>query len=1050
MNDKLGLNYFNSFLDADEENQLHKDKLKLKEGERREVSILFADIQNSTIFGSQLDPEIFHKKLDELMKRFTKCITYYGGFVDKYMGDGIMALFGAKQASEQDTERAILAGLKMIEQFELLKDKMNNDNQAEQIGVRIGINSGLVIVAKVGEEREGDFTVTGTAVNLAQRLETNAPEGKILVSVNAMLAAKNSFEFHKYGMVNAKGFPDPVQSFLVIKQKLNRDYRWHGKKNTFIGREFELTTLNQAFAHVERFIKGIDDLQAKKCIFGICGDAGLGKTRLVYEFSSALGNNAEFMHAAASGVVRSPFNIFKDLLEHEFKIHACEAIQDKKQKLEQGFINLTKDLDKLVAIDIYDQLPLIGALLDIPSNDIRLKQDGMDLLAHIKSALNLVFYYFFQQKLQSGKPVVLILDDLHWMDESSAAVFESLVVNLTQEHDEGHSSPITQNHRSNSLHNKLLIIMMYREDYQPPYTISHLSCFQPLELHPFDEQDMLRLIRQYTGNIQVSEATIEKVKLLSTGNPFYLEEWCNYLSEIPQQDLYDLPVPTTLHALILSRLDMLDSAIRLLLQKASVIGHEFFVDILRWMEEKLYNPIDINNTLSSLENQAFILKLLGFDYSAYFFKHIMTRDVAYQTLLLENRITLHKLAAEAIEDIYPGRQQEFLFQLADHYHRAGVSHKAIFYLYNAAAAAKSAYSNQYAIELYEKLLQWVPNNDRIVFEADVNNPINCENPIRKARILLNLAEIKWLIGKWDESDQELEKACTCVRQVFQMRDKTDGNDVTWEDVTDQFDCYRLRGLSAFQHGNMEQAKSEWDQCLDYIVSQDVSQHSSLLLAIVHGNLGVWYQHSKDFAQAVKHHQLSIGYAKQTNNTDRMAVTFSNLGMICLSQLDYPKSEAYFNQCLDIAETKKLLQLQSIALGNLGVLCYKQGKLDRAMQYYQKKWVIVDKIDDKFELIRVLGNIANAHRDRGEHRIALEFYMKVLSLKVPLGNVKELAITYSCIVGEYIELEDYPAATEIILKAELLAEDFPSLKDVLQQQKSKIDELINKQSTKGRK
>ena len=188
MKDEHDIGLFFDFLDITADNESKKDKFKLRSGERREVCILFADVKNSTVLGSQLDPEVFQSKLDPLMKRFTKCINYYGGYVDKYMGDGIMALFGAKHDTEQDTERAVLAALKMIEQLELYNRKLNAElpSQDAAIGVRIGINTGLVVVGKVGEEREGDFTVTGAAVHLAQRMEANAPVGKILLPLQSM------------------------------------------------------------------------------------------------------------------------------------------------------------------------------------------------------------------------------------------------------------------------------------------------------------------------------------------------------------------------------------------------------------------------------------------------------------------------------------------------------------------------------------------------------------------------------------------------------------------------------------------------------------------------------------------------------------------------------------------------------------------------------------------------------------------------------------------------------------------------------------------------
>lgn len=1018
------------FLDIEADNQLQKDKLRLKEGERREVTILFADVKNSTVLGSKLDPELFHRKLDELMKRFTRCVTYYGGYVDKYMGDGIMALFGAKKATEQDTERSILAALRMIEQVRLYNSAKTQENQAaeEQIGIRIGINSGLVLVGKVGEAREGDFTVTGAAVHLAQRMEANAPVGKILVPLHTKQAAERFFEFDSFGSVQAKGFAEPVETYSVLKPKLDKDSRWYQRLSVFVGRDAELAVLNNAFSHLERKARGLTDESEEIKVIGLCADAGLGKSRLVHEFTSPLANRALVLAATASGIVKTPFNIFTNLLEHEFKLQLSEDRKTRQEKLEKGFKELVVSLPDSSAQALWDCLPLIGFLLEIPSADARLKQSGPELLAHLKIALKTVFLLLIEQKTKQGKPLILILDDLHWLDESSAAVLAELLQVLLDSRENGVFLPV-------------LIVMQYRQDYAVPDAIAKLESFRQLELKPLSDNEIMRLIRFHTQGRQIPDETLEKVRLLSSGNPFYLEEWCNYLHELPKHELYDLPVPNNLHTLILSRLDLLDSAIRILLQKASVIGHEFLVEILRWMESKLYNPSDLEDTLKNLEQQSFILKLLGFDYSAYFFKHIITRDVAYQTLLLENHKILHSLAAQAIEELYPDRNEEFLFQLADHYHRAENPEKAVFYLEKAALAAKKAYSNKLSIELFEKLLQWkrakverwkgetgtpasagrsagfsrsettdplVPSLSSLIPAKAGTYQDPDPQPLTPTRILLHLTEIKWLIGQWDSSDLDLQQALSFAEQNPQTEEL--------------FDCHRLKGISAFQRGNPEQAKTEWEFCLDladslngadkkevasserpYVQVDAVPPSTSRLLAIIHGNLGIWYQHHKEYETALHHHLTSLNYAQELNDTLRIAKTLSNLGFMYLTQKDYPNAEKHLSECLAIAEANQYLQLMSIALGNLGVLHYKLGNLDQAMHYYEKKWLLVDKLDDTAELIKVLGNIANVHRDNNQHREALEFYRKVLSIKQTLGNPQELAITQNEITMQLLEL-----------------------------------------------
>lgn len=969
MNPEAESEHYFDLLDPFGENEVQKEKLRLKEGERREVAILFADVKGSTALGVKLDPEAFKQTLDPLMKRFSRCITYYGGYVDKYMGDGIMALFGARRASEQDTERAVMAALKMITQLDWINRKLATEmgSEAPILKVRIGINTGLVVVGKVGEEREGDFTVIGAAVNLAQRMEVNAPDNSILLPYPVMQAVERFFEFDRYGCVQAKGFEEPVECCRVLGQRLEKAQRWYRRKSGFIGREAELRSLEQSWQALKSPSPTID----QPAIIGIMGDAGLGKTRLVHEFLLQLGE-VPILQASTSSLVRSPLNLFVNLLESRFQLHPTDDLQTRRTKLEEQMEALGKDLSQEARGDLLDQLPLLGALLEIPYSDPRLKLNGQELITHLKLAICTVISRILLSESGAGKPILLILDDVHWMDEASEAVFRYLLQKLLLDP----ASP---------LRDKLLLLILYRKGYNPG--LSRTDGFMELELKPLSDIEIGRLVRQNTKGISLTDELLERLQKLSMGNPFYLEEWCNYLEDISAKDISELPIPPNLNSLVLSRLDMLDASIRQLLQKASVIGQEFFVDILTWIEDRLYAPLDVDATLAQLEEQSFILRMLGFDYSAYFFKHLTTRDVAYQTLLLENRAMLHKLSAEAIEELYPERKQEFLFTLADHYHRAGVAEKAVIYLEQAARTAARLYNNRDAIAHWEKLLKWLPGLPK-------------DTQPTEARILLELAELNSLIGNWDETDALLRQAAQCCQ--------TD---------EDRFDLLRLKGILSFRRGELQGALEAWKACLELAISPTQR-------AIAQGNLGIWHQHHKHWDEALVHHQASLESAELASDTLRAARTLSNLGFMYLEQKDFAQAEMYLQNCLELAEANQYLQLQSIALGNLGLLHYRKGDADTAMHYYEKKWLLVDRIDDKAELIKVLGNIGNIHRDKGQHREALEFYRKVLALKERLGNPLELAITHSVIAEELKTLGDLSGALEQISQAVSLAASQP--------------------------
>ncbi len=229
-----------------------KSTLKLKEGERREVCILFADVKGFTALSERLDHEEVHTILDKLMQLFTVRINHYGGYVDKYEGDLVMALFGAKIATERDTERGIYAALQMLEildQFNmLLEKKLGLENRLD---VRIGINTGWVTTGKVGEKREGDFTVYGDAVNVASRMESNAPINRIMLPEKTMKIVEETFDFDDYGEIEVKGKAKPISVFLVKGLKSERLHRWQLRRSRYVGRDKEIAFLTEKYESIK-------------------------------------------------------------------------------------------------------------------------------------------------------------------------------------------------------------------------------------------------------------------------------------------------------------------------------------------------------------------------------------------------------------------------------------------------------------------------------------------------------------------------------------------------------------------------------------------------------------------------------------------------------------------------------------------------------------------------------------------------------------------------------------------------------------------------------
>jgi len=903
------------FMVEDEEEQ----KKSLREGELREVAVLFADIKGFTNISNLFEPEVIHAKMDDIMKIFSRCISFYGGFVDKYIGDGIMALFGAKKATEQDTQRSVLAAIKMQEQLRLYNKLLNREQGFEsvELGLRIGINTGLVSVGKVGESREGDFTVYGPQVNLASRMESNAPVNRIMLPNRTKQLVEHIFDFESKGPVNVKGMDQPIDCWLVIGQKSS----FHvSKSSVFIGRQAELKELTEAFNMAKSGTR----------VIGIKGDAGIGKSRLLQEFCISK-QAALILQGRCSSISPTPFNMFVRIIESYFEISHNSTTAHKKEKLITGITKLSKLNNH--PDDVLDCLPLLAFLLEIKIPDARIEQKGKDLLNHILRAMETVLMAIVSSAQSQSKDIIMILDDIHLIDESSAHTLEFLLARFEQNH-----IPI-------------LIIALYRLDYPILEAITNHSSFKVMELEPLDAAQINELLNSYNQTKNLNKETLKLVSELSAGNPFYLEEWCNYISNLPQTDLDEYPVPGNLHALILSRLDALPQHLRLLLHKASVIGNEFFVEILREVESRLDDPVNLESTLGKLEEHSLIMKLLGFDFSTYFFKHITTREVAYQTLLLQNRKLLHELTAAAIEKLFADNLEDFIFALADHYIKAELPQKAIPHLKLGVDKAAKSFDNSLALKLGKTLLGYLTD------------------PVEKAELQIKLADIYWLTGKWDEADALVQEAKQYIP----------------DETILYCELLRFIGVAAFYKGNFELAIRSFEKQYQTAVKLD----DKLQICIAQNNLGIWHQHHKQHEEAINFHNQSLKLSQMLEDKQREAKTLSNLGLIYLAQGNGEKGYDAFSQSLSISKESKFLRDESIALGNLGWCCYELQRLDEAKMWFLQKLELATKMNDKLEIINALGNLGNISFDTEDFNTALKYYSRSLALKEQLGNEQEI-------------------------------------------------------------
>jgi len=719
---------------------------KLKEGERRMVTVLFADIKGFTALSEQLDHEHVFKFTDKIMKVFTKIIDHYGGYVDKYEGDSVMALFGANTATEQDTERAVRAGLKMIDILEPF-NRILTDHYPElsgiQLDVRIGINTGLVTTGKIGKERDGDFTAIGDTVNLASRMESNAPVHSIMLNSSTKKVVENIFVFTDHGEIKVKGKSRPVAVYLVDGLKARAIRRWEVHSSAYVGRDKEMNILRSTFGIVDKRIRDSKKQTEKEkpIVVGIKGIAGIGKSRLLYEFLQDKNNFV--LHGTTPSISQNPNCVFTSMIRQYFEVTVLDTLKESRRKLEGGITELKTHCNEDEKKSLDYALPMLGYLLNIKYEDIRFDLEPKDLKVHIQISIRHLLEAIAKKANNEKKPLIVILEDLHWLDEVSQSTINFLFQTLNLEEK-----------RTDRKLKHFMFILAYRPGYDIPEEIGFSADFTEIELNPLQETDAEILIDSIASNIKLSEKVKTLLMARSDGNPFYIEEWVQLVKDMP--DKGELPIPDTLNALIISRIDRLEHELKLLLRKAAVVGRAFFVKVLTEIEKKLNNTEDITDHLRLLETSNFIIEDIEKKFSSYFFKHIITREVAYSTMLIENRKTLHRLTAEVIEEQFE-ELSEFYYDLAIHYEKAENTEKAIEYLEKAGGKAKEEYQIEKAVDCYTMQLCMLEEDDDESSRSDFKSLV--------VNTKLKRGDVLELIGKWDDAITDIETALTLAEEL---------------------------------------------------------------------------------------------------------------------------------------------------------------------------------------------------------------------------------------------------------------------------------------------
>ena len=611
------------------------------EGERKLVTVLFCDIANSTTIAETLGPEPMHALLNRFFSVTLTEVHKYEGTINQFLGDGFMALFGAPVAHEDHAERAVLSALD-------IRDAIVQSVPAlDQLQVRMGLNTGPVVVGKIGDDLRMDYTAVGDTTNLAARLQQQAEPGTIIIGEPTHRLVQGHIQAVALPAFHVKGKSAPIIGFSVLGRTTRRaslDPDDRGALSPFVGREREATTLREVLSEVRA---------GHGQAVGIVGEPGVGKSRLLYEFRQSLDNHPvtylEGRCLSYGGAI--PYLPVLDVLRSQCGLSDSDNHEMIAHKVNSTLRDLGVDDPSMPYL-----LALIGvreageALREITPETVKART--FQALVHLALAAS------------QRQPLVLVIEDLHWVDKTSEELLRTVAENLI-------GAPI-------------VLLTTYRPGYRPPWMDQ--SNATQIALRPLTVEDSHRVVASALATATSAGDLTQSIVIKGDGNPFFLEELARSVlqqgTDPVRQDL-----PESIQAVLVARIDRLRETTKRLLQTAAVLGREAPLTLLREISDA---PETFEADSHELKRQEFLYEKTDSREPLFVFKHVLTQEAAYRTLLSSRLAALHEMAGQALERLYADRLEEQYDLLAYHYSRSANSEKAYAYLVHANTRAIKA------------------------------------------------------------------------------------------------------------------------------------------------------------------------------------------------------------------------------------------------------------------------------------------------------------------------------------------------------------------------
>lgn len=934
--------------------------------ERSEATIIFIDIRGFTKLADQLDPEKATEIINNIFEPIVGLIDKYGGSINKFLGDGLMAIFGTPFSHEDDPERAARASLDIMKSIEE-NGKIKISNKVKSLKARIGINTGLCISGEIGSASRKEFTVIGDTVNLASRLQENSMPGKILIGEKTFRRIKDSFIISSPRKLKIKGKKDLVSVYTLKGEKKKISFLEQKEKSysPFMGRGKELNILLEALKK---------SYHSKGQIIEISGELGIGKSRLIYELTKeSTAKEFNILSSSCSSWEESkPYAPLKEIFTKIFGIKFDDDIKEIERKIE----NKIKEIDSslLFASSYFSRL--LSSKVKSLEEIMEQSKEESNLFIRVVKKLLLSF--------SSLKPLLIIIEDVQWIDDASA----DFLIQCSKELKE---YPI-------------LLICSLRESLKKRESIIGAK---RIKLSPLNNTESDKLISLLIKENDIYQLMKDKIISTANGNPLFVEEIVRGIEErrlSAEKDrlgnyteiFADFQIPDTVQSIARARIDLLPVGLKEILYQASVLGRYIEMKLL----QKITNLEDkvLLETMKKLRKHEFIEEVKAApQLQRYFaFTHSLIQEIAYDSLLFKTRRSLHTKIGAAMEEMYLSKIDAKVEELAHHFKNSDDKEKAVFYLNKAGDKAQSLYAFSNAVNYFQDCIN-----------ISETTKLEKKQLAQFSEIFNKLAFSLSTVGKRKEAEINLNKALKYCRKskdkdneslILMSMGKLYGDMGQWDKaigyfqdgllVSEEANNFRRKARIIKSMGVIYLFKGDTEGGYKYLknslkICEEIKAEA--LYAMVLNNIGIYYDMVGEWENAVKYYKKSLSISKKLNNIIEMSNIMGNLGFTYSSLNKSERATYYFKESIKLSEKIGDIYNKGINLIHLGEEYLKKNKFNKIKYYIIQAEEIFKILEDKLGLADVYRLKAKLFKKIKNWKDSEIFFIKAIKVYSKFGD-----------------------------------------------------------------